>query len=96
MADTELSLGARALLTMLRRESGWWSVSQLFHHWQPTWSSGEIELHLAALCRAGYVVSRPSLASSSRNTYSAALQAGVMPVGPGATSNVVQLQRKVA
>ena len=75
-----LAIGASALLAMLRREGGHWSVSQLVHHWQPTWSVFEVEQHLQALVRAGLVVSRPSLASPGRPSFSAQLMPVAMPV----------------
>ncbi|MFG5411478.1 hypothetical protein ABXN37_29300, partial [Piscinibacter sakaiensis] len=59
MADArrpvELSIEASALLTMLRREGGWWDVSRLTHHWRPTWPEAEVEQLARTLRQSGQV-----------------------------------------
>ena len=71
MAEPSVSISASALLAMLRREGGWWTPTQLLMHWQPTWSRHELELLLAELRRAGWLVQRQSLASAQVHSFSA-------------------------
>jgi hypothetical protein len=46
---------ARALWLMLRNDGGWWTVSQLTHHWRPTFAKEEVQHMLDALVASRFV-----------------------------------------
>lgn len=49
---------ARALWLMLMRNGGWWTVSELTHHWRPTFQSFEVLEALEALKAGNFLDSR--------------------------------------
>lgn len=46
------------LWRFLVKDGSWWTVKQLTHHWRPTFSDFEIEAHLEALVKGGFLESR--------------------------------------
>lgn len=90
MPEPLLSVSASALLAMLRRQGGYWTISQVVHHWQPTWSASEVDQLLSELRHAGYLVQRPSPASANTPSFCALavpLETPPFPIGPKATTS---------
>jgi hypothetical protein len=54
-----LDMSSRALWLSMG-PSTWWTPVELAHHWRPTFAVPEVQRHLAALARAGFLTERPT------------------------------------
>lgn len=58
-----ITLEARSMWLMLRRDGGWWSASMLTHHWRPTFARSEVDAMLAALLAGNFIEERVQLSA---------------------------------
>lgn len=58
MDEQGITIDCRVLWQFIVRDRGWWGVLRLTREWTPTYSLGQVEGHLAALKKGGFLAAR--------------------------------------